>query len=490
MAESSVCLEGILREGSMMAEALRPNQVCIDGLAGKTVAVVGLGKSGCAAAQLLQFIGAHVVLVDHKVESELVESLAPFHGKEFKIFSGKKFSRGLEVADLVVVSPGVPISLPAIQTVLHRKIPVIGEIELASWFLSVPIVAVTGTNGKSTVVSLIGRIFEESSYSVFVGGNLGTPLSELALDIYQKRVLSAGASVPLDMVLVEVSSFQLETIKYFHPHVAVVLNLTADHLDWHPSLADYAAAKTRIFENQNTQDFAVLNDDDSQLIPFKSSIRGKLFGFSMGHRLSNGVYCEDQSIVAAMDGRKNQVMPIKDIALLGKHNIANVLAAVTVGLLYKCPIEAIRKAVGSFKGVEHALEVVRLRHGVMFVNDSKATNSDATIKALESFKEPAVVILGGKDKGMDFSKLREPLKRRAKQIVLIGEAAERIAASLGEARNMCFAPSLQEAVRMSEEFADPGDVVLLSPACASFDMFQNYRDRGQQFRHIVNRLPE
>lgn len=466
------------------------HQKLIDGLRGKTVAVVGLGKSGLAAAELLEAAGARLRLLDQKPEGELTQLSTRFGQAEVQIFGGERFDEGLRTVDLVVLSPGVPPRLEAIDRLKQHGVPVIGEVELASWFLPIPLVAVTGTNGKSTAVSLIGRIFEESERPVFIGGNLGTPLSEAALALYSSDQNDPTACCPYDIAVVEVSSFQLETIEHFHPFISVLLNITADHLDRHGTFAEYVAAKGRIFENQTGDDFAVVNVDDSQLIPLHDSIRGLLIGFSMKERLHNGVFLDGSMIMASISGQIYEVMPIEEIQLLGAHNVANVLAAVAVGLLSECPISAIRQAVASYRGREHALEVVRRRQGVMFVNDSKGTNVDATIKALESFTRPVVIILGGKDKGSDFSRLRHALQQHAKSIVLIGEASDSIANAIAGVGDVQRAESLARAVELCESRAEAGDVVLLSPACASFDMFRDYLDRGQQFRDLVNALPE
>jgi len=461
----------------------------IDVLRRKVVSVVGLGKSGMAAASLLEAVGSQVRLVDQKPESELAELTARFHRAPVEVFGGGRFREGICTAELVVLSPGVPPALDAILEARKNGVQVIGEIELASWFLPMPIVAVTGTNGKSTAVSMMGRIFEESGRAVFVGGNLGTPLSEAAMAVYQNTQAHPGGPCPYDFAVVEVSSFQLETIDRFHPFISVILNITADHLDRHATFSDYVSAKARIFENQTAEDFAVLNVDDNQLIPLHDSIRGLFIGFSMKERLHNGVFLDGPMIMASISGQTYEVMPIEEIRLLGAHNVANVLAAVAVGVLCECPISAIRRAVGGYHGREHALEVVRHRRGVRFVNDSKGTNVDATIKALESFTQPVVIILGGTDKGSDFSRLREALNQHAKSMVLMGEAAEAIAKALEGMGNVYRAESLAKAVELAERMAVTGDVVLLSPACASFDMFLDYVDRGQQFRDLVNALP-
>lgn len=457
-------------------------------LKGQVVAVMGLGKSGVAAARLLHAVGASVVLIDQKPESSLGDEVLNLKKLGMSLSPGQNFAQGFQGVDLIVISPGVPMGLPALEQIRLGGVPVIGEIELASWFLPVPIIAVTGTNGKSTTVSLIGRILEESGQRPFVGGNLGTPLSEAALSIFEHGLLHKDQPSPFSVAVVEVSSFQLESVDQFHPYIAAVLNVTPDHLDRYASVADYTAAKARIFEQQTSQDYAVLNMDDPQLDSFHEKSQGSLIGFSMGKPVDRGVYVDGDRIVATVKGTRDLVMSRQDILLPGPHNVANVLAAVTIALLCDCPLESIRRAVSSFAGVGHALQIVRQRHGVIYVDDSKGTNPDATVKALESFECPIVVILGGKNKGSDFSKLREPLRKRARQVIVIGEATVELQRVLGGIEPMTPVQTLKEAVQLASQVAQPGDVVLLSPACASFDMFRDYRDRGDQFQICVAAL--
>ena len=453
------------------------------------MAVVGLGKSGRAAAELLEAVGAHVRLLDQKPASEREGLSVPVQQAHGRIVGEDRFAEEINAAELVVLSPGVPPALDALDIVRKHGVPVIGEIELASWFLPMPLIAVTGTNGKSTSTSLLGRIFEQSGWSVFVGGNLGPPLSEAALAVYRHVSSKPARSLPYEIAVVEVSSFQLETIDHFHPSIAVMLNITEDHLDRHATFADYVTAKGRIFENQTIDDCAVLNMDDPQVIPWHDSIPSLVMGFSMNERLQNGVFRDGPMMKVSRNGASSEVMPVKDLQLRGTHNIANALAAIAVAVLCECPIAAIRHAIGSYQGREHTLEIVRSRHGVVFVNDSKGTNVDATNKALESFFQPVVIILGGKQKGDDFSRLRDALQQHAKSIVLIGEATESIAKAIAGIGHIDRAGSLAQAVERAVGLAESGDVVLFSPACASFDMFRDYLDRGQQFRDLVNALP-
>lgn len=455
----------------------------------KPVTVVGLGKSGLAAARLLQAVGAHVTVVDQQSESTLSQMVAQLDVPSLQLFTADQFDLGFRTPELVVISPGVPSRHEILEVVRRRGVPVISEIELASWFLPIPLVAVTGTNGKSTAVSLIARMFEENGERVFMGGNLGTPLCEPALAIYHNRRHSSDSPLPFDSVVAEVSSFQLEAIQHFHPKVAVLLNLTADHLDRYPSMAEYGAAKARIFANQSSEDFAVLNGDDPLIGAMRDSIRGTIVEFSLERSLGEGVFVEGNQIRAHLRGQEFEVALREEVGLRGRHNLANVLSAVAVALLCDCPIEAIRRAIRAFTGIAHALEVVRERGGVLFVNDSKGTNVDATLKALESFDRPVVIIMGGKDKGGDFTRLREPLQQRARRAILIGESAVRIREAVEGYEHLLHAASLEEAVTLAAQEAEPGNVVLLSPACASFDMFRDYRDRGEQFRDLVKALP-
>lgn len=453
-------------------------------LKGKKVTVVGLARSGVAAARLLQTAGAQVTAADGKDEAILSNALARLDRQAVRVNIGPGYESALDDADLVVISPGVPTNLPALNVVRRRSVRVIGELELASWFLHAPILAVTGTNGKSTTVTLLGRLLKESGKRVFVGGNLGTPISEAACPAQQP-----GAAQPTyDYIVAEVSSFQLETIERFHPWVAAVLNITPDHLDRYPSIEPYVAAKAKIFENQTRDDFALLNFDDERVKGFRKSVRAKVLGFSRTASVEEGAYLDGDRVILRLAGRTEELCRRSDMRLPGAHNVANAMAALTIGLVCGCPTDAMRRVVMTFPGLEHALEMVRERRGVRFVNDSKGTNVDATIKALESLDEPILLIAGGRDKGGDFTKLREPVRRRVKRLILIGEAAARIQQTLEGFERTSQAASLRDALAIAVREAQPGDVVLLSPACASFDMFADYQDRGRQFKALVNEL--
>src|SRR5581483_708410 len=388
--------------------------------------------------------------------------------------------------ELIVISPGVPTRHPALERARTRGVPVIGELELASWFLKAPILAVTGTNGKSTTVTLTGLLLEEAGLRAFVGGNLGTPLSDAALLTHQ----STGEP-PYQFIVAEVSSFQLETVERFRPWVAAVLNITPDHLDRYDSLEDYVAAKGRIFMNQSSDDFALLNADDPRLAPLHGRVRGRHLTFSVAgpaQVAGDGAYLEGDRLVVKLHAKAETICERRDLKLIGRHNLANALAAATLGRLCGCSAAQISHVLRRFPGLEHALELVRERDGVRFVNDSKGTNVDAVIKALESFSEPVILIAGGRDKGGDFTKLREPIAKHVKRLILIGEAAPLIQAALPAFTAVRQTGSLREAVEEAARDARAGDVVLLSPACASFDMFADYQDRGRQFKKLVHDL--
>ncbi|MEW6543507.1 MAG: UDP-N-acetylmuramoyl-L-alanine--D-glutamate ligase [Nitrospirota bacterium] len=456
-------------------------------LGGARVTVVGLARSGVAAARLLLALGARVTVADGKAESELGEALTRLDRRALSLRLGQGYESAFDGADLIVISPGVPFRLPSLEAARRRGVAVIGELELASRFLSGPIVAVTGTNGKSTTATLAGLFLKESGKRAFVGGNLGTPLCEAAL-----ACLRAGTATPYEYVVAEVSSFQLETVERFRPWLAALLNITTDHLDRYDSLEDYVAAKARIFENQTGQDVALLNLDDERVAGLARLVRARKMGFTVrraGLAGGEGAWLQGDRLMVTIGGKAEEVCRRNELRLLGSHNVANVLAASVIGALCGCPAGAMRRVLGTFPGLEHALELVRERQGVKFVNDSKGTNVDATVKALESLDAPVLLIAGGKDKGGDFARLREPVLRRAKRVILIGEAAPRIREALRGWERVAQAGSLREAVEQAAREAGAGDVVLLSPACASFDMFRDYQDRGRQFKELVNSLP-
>ena len=400
-------------------------------------------------------------------------------------------NRRSTTADLVVISPGVPYRLASLEAARRRGVKVISELELAAQFSRSPLLAVTGTNGKSTTVTLIGKFFAESGKRAFVGGNLGTALSEAAVEDF--RAGQTGKPSPFDYLVVEVSSFQLETIDRFHPWIAGLLNVTVDHQDRYESLDEYVAAKQRIFENQIASDFALFNLDDERVAALRHRVHATRLGFTsratIGAEMHGGTYLDGDRIVTTVTGVRQEICHRSEIRIIGNHNVENVMAATTYAVLCGCSLDAIRRVLATFPGLEHALEIVRERRGVRFVNDSKGTNVDATLKALESIDQPIWLIAGGRDKGGDFSRLAQAVSRRVRRVILIGEAAPLLRQAWEGVATMTEAATLQEAVECAAQGALPGDVVLLSPACASFDMFADYQDRGRQYKALIHALP-
>ncbi len=442
----------------------------------KRVLVVGLGKSGVASALFLKAHGARVTVSDTKSGDELRNEIPVLLDHGITVETGGHGERTFRGQDLIVVSPGVPVD--AAQLVQARALgeSVIGEIELAAQFLPGPIVAITGSNGKTTTTTLTGEILSAGGLPTLVGGNIGTPAISLA-----------ERAKPETVVVLEVSSFQLETIQSFRPKLAVVLNVTPDHLDRHRTFEVYVDAKSRIFENQQASDFAVLNMDDPTCVAMGTRTRAQVFWFSRQKEVVLGAYVRDGMIVFRDGTGEREVLPVAEIPLKGAHNLENVLAAVCAGALMGCAPEKIRRAVRDFKAVEHRLEFVATIRGVDYYNDSKATNVDATIKALESFPANIHLILGGKDKGSDYSVLNDLLRQRVKRVYTIGAAAEKIESQIKNVE-VVHAETLENALRKANAVAQAGDVVLLAPACASFDQFKNYEQRGQVFKEVVRAL--
>lgn len=442
------------------------------------VLVVGLGKSGVSAATFLQARGARVTVSDAKAEAELGKDIPALLDLGIVVETGAHGERTFRDQDLIVVSPGVPVDAPQLQQARAAGVKIIGEVELAARFLQGSIVAITGSNGKTTTTSLCGEILEKAGQRTQVGGNIGRPVTDLI-----------ETSAPGGWSVLEISSFQLETIETFRPRIAAILNITPDHLDRHGDFATYAAAKARIFENQTADDFAVLNADDKTCVEIAAKVRSQVYWFGSKERSEQGSFVRAAEIYwRSREGKETEIMPTAEVALKGKHNLENVLAAVCVGMLSGCSPEQIRTAVGEFKAVEHRLELVATLNGVAYYNDSKATNVDATIKALESFPANIHLILGGKDKGSDYTVLKPLLERRAKAVYTIGAAAPKIEAHIAGAAPVFSAETMENAVRLAAERAAEGDVVLLAPACASFDQFQNYEHRGRTFKELVHNM--
>jgi len=444
---------------------------------GKRVLVVGLGKSGVASALFLKERGARVSVSDTKTEDELRDEIPVLLDQGISVETGGHGERTFRGQDLIVVSPGVPVNAAPLMQARTLGEKVIGEIELAAQYLKGPIVAITGSNGKTTTTTLAGEIIAASGYSAAVGGNIGTP----AISLVPK-------AKPDTIVVLEVSSFQLETTRTFHPKVAVVLNVTPDHLDRHRTFEVYVAAKARIFENQTGDDFAVLNADDPTCVEMAKRTKAQVFWFSRKKEVAQGAFTRDVRIFFRNRFGEREIMPVSETPLKGSHNVENVLAGICIGMLMGCKPDETRKAIHEFKAVEHRLEYVASIRGVDYYNDSKATNVDATIKALESFPANIHVILGGKDKGSDYTVLNELLRNRVKRVYTIGAAADKIESHIQGAAEIIHAETLDAAVKRASALASPGDVVLLAPACASFDQFQNYEHRGRVFKEVVHSL--
>lgn len=445
-------------------------------LAGKKLLVVGLARTGVVTSLFAAGYGASVTATDEKPESELRDTAERLRRVGVKLALGTHHRDLFVQHDLIVVSPGVPAKLPQLELARSQGIPVWSEIELAWRFLRGKLVAVTGSNGKTTTTALIAHILKSASIPTLVGGNIGTPLLSLV-----------ETSTDSTVTVAEVSSFQLETIASFRPEIGVLLNLTPDHLDRHASFEEYAAAKMRMFDNQIERDAAVLNADDPE-VSRRMPSRPQLYWFSRQKRVAQGAFLRDGQILFRHRGSEFALLRRDEIPLRGEHNVENALAACAAAYLAGAEPAAIAAGVKSFRAVEHRLEFVAEIGGVSYYNDSKATNVDAALKAIEAFPGSLFVILGGKDKGSPYTPMREPLRARAKAALVIGAAADKILADLAGALSCVPAGTLERAVEIAAERAQPGDIVLLAPACSSFDQFENYEHRGRAFKELVARL--
>ena len=443
----------------------------------KRVLVVGLGRSGVASALFLKSRGARVTVSDAKPEAELRNEILVLLEHGITIETGGHGDRTFRGQDLIVVSPGVPYDAPQLVQARGLGETVIGEIELAAAFLPGPIAAITGANGKTTTTTLAGEIVTAGGFPALVGGNIGTP-----------AITFVDKAKPDTWTVLEVSSFQLETIVTFRPRIAVILNITPDHLDRHKTFANYVNAKARIFENQQPGDFTILNSDDPATAALAGRTRAQMFWFSRKKEVPQGAYVHDGRILFRDPQGRREIMLVSEISLKGAHNLENVLAGICIGVLVGCQPAQIREAVRRFKAVEHRLEFVAKVAGVDYFNDSKATNVDATIKALESFPANIHLILGGKDKGSDYTALNDLLRTRVKRVYTIGAAAAKIESHIKGAAEVLHAETLENAIRKASEAAQPGDIVLLAPACASFDQFKSYEHRGQVFKEVVHSM--
>jgi UDP-N-acetylmuramoylalanine--D-glutamate ligase len=443
----------------------------------KKILIIGVARTGLATSLFCAAHGAFVTAVDTRAESDLADPAAKLRAAGVSLQLGGYSGEILAGQDLVIPSPGVPADSGILKSALTQNIPIWSEIELADHFLNGRLIGITGSNGKTTTTSLIEHILKNSGYSTLLAGNIGTPLIGVVESTTDQTVTVA-----------ELSSFQLEWIETFRPNISVFLNLSPDHLDRHGSMEAYGAAKARIFEKQTSSDFAILNADDPASTPYAPT-KPKVFWFSRKQRVAQGAFLRDgEQIIFRHHGEEVFILKRSEISLPGAHNLENVLAAVVATRLAGARPSEIANAVRSFAGVEHRLEFVAQHNGVRYYNDSKATNVDATLKALDAFPGRILIILGGKDKGSDYTVLQAPLRERAILALLIGAAAEKIEKQIHGSVTIERAQTIERAVELASQAAQPGDIVLLAPACASFDQFENYEHRGRVFKQLVHAL--
>ncbi len=452
-------------------------------LSGQKVVVVGLARSGLSVARFLVGRNARVTVTDQASEQRLGPFVDEARRLDVKLELGGHRAETLAAADLVVISPGVPHTIEPLERARQSGIPVIGEVELAARFIGKPILAVSGTNGKTTTTELLGHMLAAAGKQIYVGGNIGNPLIDIV-----------GRDEALDLIVAEISSFQLDTTLMFRPHVAMLLNISPDHLDRYDSIEDYADSKGRLFMNQGPGDFAICNGGDDLVQGQCRSIQSRLLNFYTrpcnNGGLGQGAIITPRQIAITVPEVAEGRIELSRTTLVGPHNRENIAAAGMAALTVGADFEAIQKAVDAFQALAHRLEPVGTVNGVQFVNDSKATNVDAVIRALECFERPVVLIMGGRNKGYDFEMLRRHVAERVRRLIVMGESGDEILDALGAApaQGAETAADMADAVRRGYAAAEPGDTVLLSPACASFDMFANYAERGEAFRRSVGEL--
>jgi UDP-N-acetylmuramoylalanine--D-glutamate ligase len=442
-------------------------------LKGKMVMIIGLARTGSECARFFVNEGANVSVSDRRNEQELAPEMLRLAGLPIRYLLGGEEREWLTGVDLVVPSPGVPQENALLGEAAQRRISVLSEIELAYRFFRVPLVAITGTNGKSTTTTLIGEMFKASGRKVFVGGNLGAPFI-------------GALSGDWEWGIIEVSSFQLEWVEEFRPRIAALLNLTEDHLDRYPDFQAYSAAKERIFAAQTAADVAILNRDDPLVWAMGERLRARVVSFGFAE-VGNGVFAAADEIVWR-DGSSEERFPLRHVKIQGVHNKENMMAAVAAAKSAAIEREVIQRTLEAFPGLEHRLEFVRQKNGVRYYNDSKGTNVGAVVKSLAGFSAPVILLAGGVDKGGDYGVLRDGIKQKVRRLILFGAAKQIIAAALGDLTETVIVNDIQSAVRDAAAHAQPGDVVLLSPACSSFDQFQNYAERGKVFEALVGAL--
>jgi len=446
-------------------------------LSGKSILVIGLGKTGVASARFLAGKGANVAITDEKPLTELKGAIREV-GDAYVNFEFRKYDPvSLLRVDLIIPSPGVPPSNILLTEAVNKEIPILSEIEIAYRFLKLPMIAITGTNGKTTTTTLIGNILRKAGKKVFVGGNIGNPL-----------IGYVEGKQEDDYAVVEVSSFQLQWIKYFHPYVAILLNTTCDHVDYHGSFEAYRMAKERIFKNQGVSDLAILNADEPRSSTIAEDMISQVQFFSSTTKVSKGMFLENNSLVHNTTHGDREEYPLDMIKIPGLHNIENVMASIMVSRYCGCSPASIISAVADFKGISHRIEFTEEKNGVAFYDDSKGTNVGAVVRALETFTRPIILLMGGRDKEGDFETLKPLVRAKVKELVLFGEARNRINDLIGGVVKTSMATALKEAIEVAYRHSSPGDVVLLSPGCASFDEFSDYKERGRFFKDAVKNL--
>jgi len=445
-------------------------------LTGKKIVIIGMGRTGITTARFLGKQGAKVIVTDEQAVDQWSSEFEKI-AKEKWLEIGDYNARILTGACIVVPSPGVPPGNDLLVEALKKNIPVISEIEIAYRFLKVPVIAVTGTNGKTTTTTLLGEILQYSGKKTFVGGNIGNPLIEYV-----------EGSQNDDFIVAEISSFQLQWIEKFRPFIAVLLNITCDHINYHGSFAEYRRIKTRVFANQTKADFAILNAADPEQEEMDRIINAQVIKFSSKRVLQKGIFIKKNKIVLRIPGANEEQYPLSIINLSGLHNAENVMAAIMAARLCGCSQENIIAAVAAFRGLPHRIEFVGEKNSIKFYDDSKGTNVGSVVRALETFARPVILLLGGRDKDGDFETLKPLLAAKAKKVILFGEARNRIASLIGKDMPALKKAKLREAIESAYKNAQPGDIILLSPGCASFDEFANYKERGNFFKDVVGNL--
>lgn len=453
----------------------------VDRINGRKVGIIGMARSGLSAAELVMHLGGHPFVSDVLPIDKLTSAITRLEQSNIKYECGRHSDKLLE-CDYLILSPGIPSSLDILQKAQEAGLPIISEIELAYWVCRGRVLAVTGSNGKTTTVTLLGEICKESGRPTVVGGNIGTPFSSITRDVPENG-----------LAVIELSSFQLERIEQFAPHAGVLLNLTPDHLDRYDSFDSYCRAKLRLFENQAPEHFSIVNSDDSVTARYQIPGQAKRLTYSIEEdklpaHTTEGVFKRGTRLIGCMGGQEHDLVGVDEIQLPGRHNLANAAAASAAALACGIAPEVIGRVLKRFAGVEHRLEEVAVIGGVRFVNDSKGTNVDAVIVALESISTKVNLIAGGRDKAGDFTRLIKPAAGKLANIILIGEAKDKIFEQVGREISTVMATSMADAVRRAFDLSRPGDTVLLSPGCASFDMYRNFEERGHDFMNQVRKL--